>query len=118
ATDPVNAILLRGDGITISGAAGVTLTLASGTLAANGGTASGNIVTVPTLALGSQEGMFLSGTGTTTVSSTITGSGGLSVAGGGNLILTGTNSYTGATTLDSGTVTVGALGALSSGALQ
>src|SRR5262249_52804738 len=92
-TDTVNAVLLQGNGITISGT-GSTLTVNSGTIAAtNGGTTSGNTISAGTLALGSAEGKILTNdsAGTTTISSTVTGTGGLTIAGAGQLALTGSN---------------------------
>ena len=63
ATDTVNAVLIRGDGITISGAAGATLTVGTGMVASSGGTTTGDTISVPTLALGS-EGVFITNSGT------------------------------------------------------
>src|SRR5262249_49794774 len=88
-SDTVHAVLIRGDGITISGTAGAALTVASGMVASGGGTTTGDTLSVPTLALGTQEGVFVTASGTTTVGSAITGSGGLTVGGAGNLVLSG-----------------------------
>ena len=112
ASESVNALLIVGDGITISGATGTTLTLSSGMLAGTGGTSTGNTVSVPTLALSSQEGVFITNNGAQTISSTLTGTAGVTFAGGGTSIVLGTNTYTGTTTLDSGTLAVGALTAI------
>ncbi len=49
-----------------------------------------------------------------TVANRISGSGGLAEMGGGTLILTGANTYTGATAIDSGTLQVGAPNTVSS----
>src|SRR5207248_860617 len=48
-TDPINSLLLRGDGINVSGAVGAILSVASGTVASSGGTTTGNSITLPTL---------------------------------------------------------------------
>ncbi len=120
ASDTVNAILIRGDGINISGAAGTTLTVGgtsgSGTMiVSSGGTTTGDTISVPTLALGNQEGVFITNSGSTTVTGTITGSGGLTASGAGSLTLASPDTYTGTTTLNGGTLTVASnsvLGAL------
>ena len=107
-SDTVNAVLIVGDGVTISGSAGTALTLNGGALASTGGTSSGDTVSVPTLALGASEGLFTLNNGTTTISSNITGINGLTNGGSGTLVLpNANNSYTGATNLNSGTVSVG-----------
>ena len=111
ASDSVNALLIRGDGVNISGAPGAVLTVggASGTagmLVTSGGTSIGNTISIPTLALGTQEGVFIANNGTTTVNSTVTGTGGLTLSGSGNLNLANANNLTGTETLNSGTLTL------------
>src|SRR5205823_1901874 len=71
----VNAVLIVGDGVTVGGAAGTTLTVARG-VASTGGTGTGDTVSVPTLAFGTNEGLALTSSGTTTLSSAITGTAG------------------------------------------
>ena len=84
ASDTVNAMLLVGNGINVSGAAGFTLGVGSGQIVSTGGT---NTVSVPNLAFGSAEGILYTNTGSNTVSSNITGTGGLTISGPGNLVL-------------------------------
>ena len=62
-SDTVNAILIRGDGITVSGAAGAVLTVGgtsgtAGMVVTSGGTTTGDTISVPTLAAG-QSGRHL-----------------------------------------------------------
>ena len=71
----------------------------------SGGTTTGDTISVPTMAFGNQEGIFLTNNGTTNVSSNITGSGGATFSGGGNLALSGTNSYTNTNAVQSLTIT-------------
>ena len=102
-SESVNALLIVG-GFTVSGNSGVILTLGTGTLASTG---TGNIVSVPTLALGAAEGVALTNSGaSTTISSTITGTDGLTIGDGGTLTLTGANTYNGVNTVQ--TLTFGA----------
>lgn len=101
-----NAVLIVGDGVALSGAAGTTLTLTTGTLASTGGTATGNTVSVPVLALGASDGIFLANTGTTTIGSSITGTAGLTIGGAGTLILAGANTNTGSVMVNPGVVQV------------
>ena len=74
-SDTVNAMLLVGDGITVSGAAGFTLGVGSGEIVSTGGTSTGNAVSVPNLAFGPAEGILYINAGKETVSSNITGVG-------------------------------------------
>ncbi len=111
-----NALLVAGSGITVSAPANSTLTLGSatqaGTLAVTGGT--GNVISVPTVAMGTAEGLVLTNSGSTvTVSSAITGTAGLTLGGAGTVTLSSsTSSYSGTTTLNSGTLAVGAINAI------
>ncbi|WP_241339144.1 autotransporter-associated beta strand repeat-containing protein, partial [Burkholderia cenocepacia] len=57
--------------------------------------------------------LTLAGTGNGNYAGTIGGTGGLTMAGTGTETLTGTNTYTGATTINSGTLAIGAGGSLS-----
>lgn len=91
--------------------AGRTLTVASGGVifATGGGAigASGN-ASAGTLNFGSAEGVvWVNGSNTNTIGAVLAGSGGLTKAGTGTLILTGSNSYTGATHVSGGTLRVG-----------
>ena len=111
-SDTVNAVLFVGDGINISGGSGISLTVGSGMVASTGGTSTGDIISVPSLVM-SVEGVVVTNNGSPPPSSSsITGSNGLTVAGGGTTALSGTNAYTGTTTLDSGILAVGTLGAI------
>src|SRR5262249_46387830 len=85
----VNAVLIRGNNITVSGAAGTTLTVGSATQSGTvAGSGTGNTISVPTVALGTAEGVFLADVGATlTTSGTITGTAGLTVGGAGTTAL-------------------------------
>lgn len=100
-----------------------TLTLNGGTIEAFGGARSLNeAVTVGgNFAVGGSQNLTLSGamnlggatrtvtvdnSGLTTFSGTISGTGGLTKAGAGTLVLSGTNPYDGVTTLNAGTLSV------------
>ena len=67
--------------------------MTSGVVASSGGTSTGNTISVPTLAMGATEGLVFTNTGKDTISSDITGSGGLTIGGPGNLVLPQANSY-------------------------
>ncbi len=98
ATDTVNALLVVGDGVNVKGAAGAILNVVSGQVASNDTVTSnpvGNTISVPTLAFGTAEGLIFGNAASTTISSSITGSGGLTLGGAGNVILPTPNSYTG-----------------------
>ena len=71
--------------------------MTSGVVASTSSSSSGttNTVSVPTLAFGTAEGLIYTNTGTDTISSVITGSGGLTIGGTGNVILPTANNYTG-----------------------
>ena len=66
-------------------------------------------MSVATLALGAAEGMFGNATAprgnSMSISSTLTGSAGLTVSGPGSVTLSGINTDTGTNSLDSGTLT-------------
>ncbi len=97
-TDTVNAVLVIGDGVNVKGATGATLNVVSGLVASNDTVTSnpaGNAISVPTLAFGSAEGIILANADTVTINSTITGIGGLTLGGAGNVVLATANSYTG-----------------------
>lgn len=95
----------KGFNVTIGG--GNTLTLGDGSnpagLILNGGSGSG--ITGGTLAFGASEGVIWN-SGSSTITSVITGTGGLTFAGSGNTTLSAASTQTGAITIDSGTVTL------------
>ncbi len=101
----------KGFDITIG--SGHTLTIGDGTdpagLIFNGGSGSG--LTGGTLALGGSEGVFFTH-GSSTISSVITGTGGLSFNGSGTLTLSAASTDTGPVTVNSGTLTLTAANAL------
>src|SRR5204863_187350 len=78
---------------------------------------SGNSVGGGTVAFGGAEGVLYTNNGTLTLGSTVSGTGGLTLAGGGALALNGSNTYTGTTALDGSAVTLGTATAISGGAL-
>jgi fibronectin-binding autotransporter adhesin len=87
--------------------------LGPGALSFDGGTlealaAGGGIVSSKAVTLLAGDGTFLADAGTTsTLSGPISGVGSLTNAGAGTLILTGTNSYSGGTTITAGTLQIG-----------
>ncbi len=95
----------KGFNVTLN--AGTTLTLGDGTdpagLILNGGSGSG--ITAGTLAFGGSEGVIAIN-GSSTITSQITGTGGLTLAGSGTLTLSSASTETGAITIDSGTLTL------------
>jgi fibronectin-binding autotransporter adhesin len=87
---------------------GNTLTLGDGTNAAGLILATGSTISNGTLAFGGSEGViWLSGTNPV-ISSTITGSNGLTFAGSGAVTISTAANVSGAITIDSGTVTLAA----------
>lgn len=118
----VNALLVNG----ISGAANVgtslygpaILTVASGSVitgTSGGGVANAGPVTIGVAALdfGSQEGVVHSaaggsGTAGSAINSVITGTGGFTKSGFGNLSLNGANSFSGQVTVNGGTLNISA----------
>ena len=97
------------------------VTLGSGGLILNGGTASGGMITGGTLALGGTQGLFYAGSSNPAVSggtiqSPISGTNGFQKFGPGTLVLSGNNSnLSGAVTVDSGTLRLASGTALGSG---
>ncbi|MBW8782084.1 MAG: autotransporter-associated beta strand repeat-containing protein [Verrucomicrobia bacterium] len=91
----------------VDGSGNRTLTLTSGNITRSGsGTQS---LAFNTLALSASGTWNIGGTGTFTVSSKVTGTGfGITKTGAGLLVLSGANTYTGATTIENGTLVVGA----------
>lgn len=84
------------------------LTVSSGTILAAGGVNGGIGTTTPgTLAFGATEAVFHT-VSDLTVASTISGTVGLTKSGAGALVLAASNSYTGATTVNQGTLRLSA----------
>ncbi len=82
---------------------GTAITARSLTFQTSGYTIAGN-----TLTLAGGTGAINTGSGTQTISSIIAGSSGLTKSGTGTLILSGSNIYTGVTTVSAGTLQIGA----------
>ena len=112
AATQANAILFVGTTVpTVLNLAGNSLTLGAGTLAFSGPQTA--TVTGGTIPLGTAEGIVLTGPGASAnLGSSISGSGGLTFGGTGTTTLSGVNSYSGQTTLNSGTLTLGTANAL------
>lgn len=98
----INSLILEGASATIS--SGQTLTVSSGAILFSTGNTLG--ISGGTLAFGSHEGIItINSTGNTTISSVITGTGGITYSGSGILVLaTQQNTYSGDTVLQVGTV--------------
>ncbi len=86
-------------------------TIANGVLQVGAGGASG---TIGTGSIVNNARLVFNRTGTVTVGSAISGSGAVTNAGPGTLVLTGNNTYSGGTTISAGTVQVGDGGATGS----
>jgi outer membrane autotransporter protein len=92
--------------------------LGGGPLTFNGGTleATGSVTSSKTATLNTRGGTFLADAGTSsTLSGVISGPGSLTKDGLGEVILTGTNTYSGGTILSHGVLTVGGSQALGTG---
>ena len=102
-TVSINSLILNGGGVT---SASKTVTIGSGNILV---ITSNNIAgTNTTLAFSTNEGIIRA-IGNSTISSKITGSGGLTTTGTGTITVSNTNStYTGATTVTEGTFALGA----------
>ncbi|WP_448954348.1 autotransporter family protein [Labrys neptuniae] len=94
------------------GAAGTGLTLNGGTLQA---TASFSDSARPITITANNGGIDVTGANVLTWTGAITGPGGFTKTNTGTLVVAGTNSYAGATTVAAGTMQAGAAGGLSSG---
>jgi autotransporter-associated beta strand protein len=96
-----------------------TLTISSGAFATVGATVGTKNVDVAALSFAGREAVFHTILGSTTINSQITNASGLTTGGGGELVLAnGTNSYTGSTVVNAGTLTLKAAGAAGSGAVE
>ena len=112
----LNALAFSGNNLTVSGNTGTILTLTSGGILATGGSlVTPDILSVPIVALGANEAIFSINTGTALQLGTgvapfnqaggsITGTAGLSKAGGGSLLLKSAQFYTGITSVNGGTL--------------
>lgn len=100
----------------INGTGSRTLNLTSGSITRTAGSSGTQTIANSTLALGANSIMNIDGTGNLTISAAITGSGdSLTKTGAGELILSGTNTYNGGTTVSAGTLTLASASALGSG---
>ena len=102
---------------TLSVSADANLGVATGGLTFSGGTlqlgSSFNLAGTRAITLAAGGGAFDTNGFSTTVSQAITGAGGLTKTGAGTLTLTSANLYTGGTTINAGTLALGAGGSLS-----
>ena len=101
----INSFTLAQSAASVLNLSGNTLTLASGALLVTGNYTGS--ITGGTIALGSTEGLFTVTANTTTITSSIIGSAGLTKFGAGNLTLTGANNLTGPISLNAGTLQIG-----------
>lgn len=110
---------LRITGVTaINFNAGQTLILSSGGLLVNSNLTMGSAVNQGNLTSGGTELFLYVNSGTSTINSAITGSGvALVKSGAGAITIAGTNSYTGGTYLDQGTLTLASSGTLGTGGI-
>ncbi len=93
-----------------------TTTISAGSLQVGTGGSAGSLAAGPVLDNGSLVFDEPAGTSSTTVQNAVSGTGSLSQEGSGNtIVLTGANSYTGGTTISSGTLQLGSSIALGSG---
>ena len=113
ASASINSLIIGGGGdLTIND--GQTLTNASGAILFSGTSAINPSATTGALALAGLEGQVTVNAGITgTIGAVVTGTGGLTKSGTGTLVLSGgaANSYTGVTTVNSGTLQLGKTGA-------
>ncbi len=101
----LNALAISGNGVTVGGLQGTTLTLTSAGVLATGPTNSNDALNVPILNLAAGEGQIHVNTGVTlSLGSAIIGTGGLTKADGGALVLASPQYYSGTTWVDGGTL--------------
>jgi len=110
ASRSINSLSMALSGSTSLDLGGGTLTLASGGLLQSGNSAM--TIGDGRLNFGAQEAVLNISQNTTTITGTITGSGGLTKSGAGTLILTGTQAYSGTTTVGGGVLQIGTGGAV------
>jgi autotransporter-associated beta strand protein len=99
----------------VNGTGSRTLNLTSGDITRDAGSSGVQTLAFSTLALGGASAMDIAGTGSLNISAAITGAQSLTKTGVGELVLSGTNTYSGGTTINAGTLTVQSAGALGSG---
>jgi autotransporter-associated beta strand protein len=100
----------------VNGTGNRTLTITSGDITRNAGSSGVQTLAFSTLALGGASAMDIAGTGSLNISAAITGTGiSLTKTGVGELVLSGTNTFSGGTIINAGTLTVQSASALGSG---
>ncbi len=101
----INALTLSGGGATVvdvvSGLTPTTLTLTSGAVLTRGGDST---LSVPVVALGAEGIFHIAGTSQLTVTSSLSGTAGLTKSQTGTLLFNNPQYYTGTTTINAGTV--------------
>ncbi len=105
----INAIDIIEDNVTIGSSVGL-LPIQGWTLTSGGVLANGNNATLstPVLAFGGAEGIFRVNGSSINVTSSITGTAGITKTGSGSMTLSSAQSYTGATAVNLGTLTLAA----------
>ena len=126
-SDTVNGLGINADGstLTIAGSNGITMDagVPASTIGANValGAAqtwtnnSASLLTISGAVSNGGNALTVAGSGSTTLSGVVAGTGALNQNGPGTLTLTANNSYTGATTIAGGTLTVAGAGQLNGG---
>jgi autotransporter-associated beta strand protein len=100
----------------INGTGNRTLNLTSGAITRTAGSSGIQTIANDTLALGANSIMNIDGTGNLSISATISGTTrSLTKTGAGELILSGTNTFSGGTIVSAGTLTLASASALGSG---
>ena len=93
-----------------------TTTISAGTLQIGAGSTSGSLSSSTSIT--NNANIVFNRSDSLTVSNAISGTGNLTQAGAGTLILTGNNGYTGTTTINAGTLQIGSAGLLGGGVMQ